>query len=309
VSHYPSSLGQSNLIRLWIISIAASWATSFAFIKVITQAGFGPFSTAAGRSVLTVIIFAMFLAMTSHRLSRDRQSLKTMLILGVFNGLLPNVLIALAMRDVATAPAGVIQASVPILVALGAHFFLQNERISWIQALGILVGLAGVLIVIGPVEIISAQKPWVGSLAMAGAAVCYAASTLYLRAQKPKDVMSITFGSQFVSALGAVLLTLLFERTDARQLTLVVASNFFGLALIATLIPTLLYFNLVKRVAASKTALVQFLLPLFTAVYGFWLLHEPFDMNIIWGGTAILVGMFIATYVKPAMAQTRSSNF
>ncbi len=165
-----SSFWQSNFgIRLWIIAVAASWGTAFAFIKIITQAGFGPFSTAAGRSTLTVIIFAFFLTITGHRLSRDRKSIQHMAMLGVSNGMLPNILIALAMRDLATAPAGVIQASVPIVVALGAHFLLRNERLNLMQTLGIFMGFVGACVVIGPTEIVNGQKSWIRSSTMAGA--------------------------------------------------------------------------------------------------------------------------------------------
>ena len=294
-----SNFWQSNWgIRLWIIAVAASWGTAFAFIKIITESGFGPFSTAAGRSTLTVVMLAIYLVITGHRLSRDLRSVQHMVVLGVFNGMLPNILIALAMQDLNTATAGAIQASVPIVVALGAHFFLRNERLNLMQIFGILVGLGGVFFVIGPIQILSGHKSWLGSLSMAGAAICYAASTLYLRANKPKDTLSVTLGSQIVSAIGAGLLALLFERTGGWHINTAVVFSFLGLAFVSTLIPLLLYFNLVKKVEASRAALVQYLLPLFTALYGIFLLNEPFAINVILGGAAILVGMAIATHRK-----------
>ncbi len=285
-------------IRIWIIAVAATWGTAFAFIKIIRAAGFGPFSTAAGRSTLSALIFAMFLPIIRHRFSRDRQSLRHMAILGLFNGLLPNILIAIAMHDLTTAPAGLIQTAVPIIVAVGAHFLFPSERLDHVRSIGVLVGFVGVVFVIGPAKIIAGNASGTGSAAMLGAALCYAASTLYLRSQRPEDALSVTLGAQIVSAIGAWVLLILFETQSPVHVDTAVVLNFLGLALISTLLPSLLYFNLVKQVDASRAALVQYLLPLFTALYGLWLLSEPLQENVLWGGLAILIGMSLATRVK-----------
>jgi drug/metabolite transporter (DMT)-like permease len=292
-------------IRLWIITVAASWGTAFAFIKIIRAAGFGPFSVAAGRSSVTAILFSLFLLAIRHSFSKDGKSLRHMAFLGVFNGLLPNILIALAMQDLATAPAGLIQASVPIIVALCAHFMFQQERLDIVQTIGVLIGFAGVIFVIGPAEIMAGRASLTGSLSMLGAAGCYAASTLYLRSQKPDDALSVTLGAQIVSAIGAWMLLTIFESHHALHFDGTVVASFLGLALIATLLPSLLYFHLVKQVEASRASLVQYLLPLFTAIYGVWLLREPLQANVLWGGLAILAGMSLATRMKVKKAHDR----
>jgi drug/metabolite transporter (DMT)-like permease len=285
-------------VCLWIVAIAASWGTAFAFIKVITLAGFGPWSTSAGRSGLTVIILAVYLMFARHKFLSDRVAIGQMVVLGVFNGLLPNVLIAFAMKDLATAPAGLIQASVPIFVALGAHFVFMSERLSKVQTLGVLMGFAGAVIVIGPADIMTGKTSWTGSAAMVCAAMCYATSTLFVRAQKPKDILSVTLGAQMVASVGAVVLAAIFENPMKWQVDQWVVLSFFGLSFISTLIPLLLYFKLLKTIAASRAATVQYLLPLFTGLYGFWFLHESLDAKIIFGGVVILAGMAFTNTAK-----------
>jgi drug/metabolite transporter (DMT)-like permease len=284
-------------IRIWIIMVAATWATAFPFFKQIREAGFGPFGAAAGRSLTSAALFAILLILMSHKIAKDKAILRHILLLGLFNGMVPNILIAFAMSDLATAPAALIQASVPILVALSAHFLFRYERLSALQYFGVLLGFVGVFVVFGPADILAGQKPWAGSLAMLLAAVSYTASTLYLRAKKPDDTLSITLGSQIVSGLCAAVLFGFLERDQAIRIVPSVILNFVGIALMSTLVPTILYFRLVKTVEAARASLVQYLLPVFTAFYGFWLLHEPFEWNVLWGGVAVMGGMILTTRV------------
>jgi drug/metabolite transporter (DMT)-like permease len=123
-----------------------------------------------------------------------------MLVLGVFNSVVPNALIAVAMQDLATAPAAMIQATIPVLVVLFGLVVAVGERPRAIQLLGIGIGLCGAGIVIGPDAILGGSKTLLGSAAMFGTACSYAFTTLYLRRAKPRDMGSAALGQQFIAA-------------------------------------------------------------------------------------------------------------
>ena len=67
-----------------------------------------------------------------------------------FNGWLPNVLVAFALTEIATAPAAMIQASSPLIVALFSHLLFVDERLTPQRFVGVLVGFIGMGILIGP---------------------------------------------------------------------------------------------------------------------------------------------------------------
>ncbi len=224
-----------------------------------------------------------------------------MLVLGVFNSVVPNALIAVAMQDLATAPAAMIQATIPVLVVLFGLVVPKGERPHALQFLGIAIGLCGAGIVIGPDAVLGGSKTMLGSIAMLGAACSYALTTLYLRYAKPRDMGSAALGQQFIAAPLALLLSWVFETQGDIAIDVTSIASLLGLALIATAIPTWLYFELVRMQGAGRASLVQYLLPVFTAGYGVLLLGEGLSTYLLFGGVVVLVGVWLATstHFKP----------
>jgi drug/metabolite transporter (DMT)-like permease len=221
--------------------------------------------------------------------------IRHMLVLGVFNSVAPNVLIAIAMQDLATASAAMIQATIPVLVVLFGLVLAIGERPRALQVLGIVIGLCGTGIVIGPDAVLGSTKTIVSSVAMFGAACSYAFTTLYLRRAMPRDMGSAALGQQFVAAPLALALSWALETQGVVAINLSLIACLMGLALVATAIPTWLYFELVKTHGAGRAALVQYLLPLFTTAYGIVLLGERASVQLVLGGAVVLVGVWLAT--------------
>jgi drug/metabolite transporter (DMT)-like permease len=118
------------------------------------QAGMLPLSITAARGALTALVIALWLFVTKSKFSTDRVTLRHMLVLGFLNGLFPHALIAIAMLKIESAPAAMILAIVPILVAVFGNFILPQDRLELRQWFDILVGSIGVLIVIDPRAVI-----------------------------------------------------------------------------------------------------------------------------------------------------------
>ena len=278
-----------------VFLVAATWGTAFAFIKVADHEGITPLGIAAARGGLTAVVFALWLLATRKPLSTDRLTLRHAAILGLSNGLVPNVLIALAMRQIESAPAAIIQASVPAIVAVIGHFVLRGDRLDLRQWIGIAVGFIGVLIVIDPLVVLRSNSTIMGSVAMLGAALSYASSTIYLRIAKPADPYSTAFGQQIVSAVAAFALMAVCAPQQSWDYPPSVWLALVGLAIVATAVPTILYFKLVSQVAATKAALVQYLLPIATGFYSVVLLKEGLRWGVVVGGAVVLVGVWLAT--------------
>jgi drug/metabolite transporter (DMT)-like permease len=281
--------------RVWLLGTAALWATAFAFIKIAAAAGLGPFAIACARSLLTGVLLVGWFLVLRRPFACDRDMVRHMLVLGVFNSVGPNVLIAIAMQDLATASAAMIQATIPVLVVLFGLVLAIGERPRALQVLGIVIGLCGTGIVIGPDAVLGSTKTIVGSVAMFGAACSYAFTTLYLRRAMPSDMGSAVLGQQFVAAPLALALSWALETQVTVAINLNLVACLMGLALVATAIPTWLYFELVKTHSAGRAALVQYLLPVFTTAYGVILLGERLSVQPVLGGAVVLVGVWLAT--------------
>lgn len=236
-----------NSILFQIVAIAALWATAFAFIKVAAQAGMQPLTITAARSALMAIVIALWLFMTKSKFSTDRVTLRHMVVVGFLNGLFPNALIALAMLQIENAPAAMILASVPILVAVFGNFILPQDRLDLRQWFGILVGFIGVLIVMDPRAVVGSDMISWGAIAMLGAAVSYAATTIYLRVTKSDDPYSTALGQQIVSTVLALALMVVWEPQQDWPQSVSIWLALAGLAVVVIAVPNILFFKLLSQ--------------------------------------------------------------
>ena len=86
-----------------LLFIAATWGTSFLFIKMAVADGLPPFILATVRAAFAGIAIAVWLVVSGAglRLPPTRAAL----VLGILNGFIPNILLAVALSRIDSAPA------------------------------------------------------------------------------------------------------------------------------------------------------------------------------------------------------------
>jgi drug/metabolite transporter (DMT)-like permease len=282
-----------------VLFIAALWGTAFAFIRIAAVGGMSPFALAASRGAIAALAIGIWFLATRRVIATDRLTLRHMIILGIFNGFLPNVLLVIALSRIESAPAAMIQAMIPILVIITAPFILAGERFGTRQLAGTLLAFLGVFILVGPSAVIGGRATLIGALAMMGVAATYAASAIYIRRTKPSDLVSAAFGQQVVATSAALILTLVFESHQSWQHAPDVWGAVAGVAIISTAIPMVMYFRLLTLVPAAKAALVQYLIPVSASIYAVLLLGERLRAEVLIGGMAVLLGVWIAARTTP----------
>ena len=216
MSSEDTHLGPFGLGIAWQMGlIAATWGTAVLFIKMAMTQGVPPFALAALRGGIAGIgIGAWLLAVGRPLAFAEWRECRHALVLGVCNGLIPNVMLALALTRIDSAPAALIQASTPLIVTALALIFLPGEKSTPRHYIGILLGLAGVALLIGADAILAADSSAIGALLVAAAACSYAISAVYIRITRPKDPAVTAFGQQVVATSAALTLTAIFEPTN-----------------------------------------------------------------------------------------------
>ena len=286
-------------LALQLVLIAAAWGTGVLFIKIIVGSGMPPFALAACRGGLAGLGIAFWLFVVQRQsVSLTLPTIKSMVMLGLFNGLVPNVLLALALSRIDSAPAGMIQAATPLFVVLLAALFLPSEHIRAKQIVGLILGTVGLFLVIGPTAITTGQATVNGALLVVLVAFSYAVSAVYLRRTRPANPTLIALGQQVVATSIAVALSAGFEREIIFAPNTTTWFSLLGLGILSTAGPTILYLGMLTSVPAAKAALVHYLVPLAAVVYGVALLGERLTMGAIIGGIVVLAGAWIAT--RPA---------
>ncbi len=147
-------MGNVSLSTLWLnlIVISGTWGSSFVLVKLITQS-MPPFAFAASRGFIAMSALLAWLALRSRTPPADDvpsrsspwKNIRHMVVLGTTNGWLSNVLTAAAVSRVDSAVVAMLQASVPLMVAVLAHFLFAAEPSraqQFIGTIGILLAWA-----------------------------------------------------------------------------------------------------------------------------------------------------------------------
>jgi drug/metabolite transporter (DMT)-like permease len=186
-----------------------------------------------------------------------------------------------------------IQASGPLIVAVLAHLMFADERLDARRLAGVLVGLAGMGVLIGPAAF-GAVEPW-GALAMVLVATCYAVGNLYVRLIPRADPARLALGQQLFSGIPATLLALAvlgpaaFAGVPDRILPLV------ALGVLATAIPILLFMRLIRGAGPTRASMVGYLQPVFAASLGVLFLGESIGAREFVGGAVVLAGVALVS--------------
>ena len=273
-----------------LLSLAALWGGSFAFIRVAVPA-LGPIWLAESRVALA---FAALFAVALIR--RDVPSLaahwRAYLAIGTVNSALPFALFSFAEQFISASNAAILNATSPFFGAIVAAAWLR-EPLTARKLTGMALGLAGVVLLVGwQGEPVSASM-LMAAVACLAAALCYGIGSVYAKARMTGiPSFAIAVYSQLAAAI--VLAPALPLAPPPSALSPLVAANVLALALASTAIAYLLYFRLIADVGPARALTVTFLIPLFGVLWGALFLGEPVAINMLSGCALILAGTWLA---------------
>jgi drug/metabolite transporter (DMT)-like permease len=274
-----------------LLVVAGIWGASFMFIKVAVEE-IEPIPMMAGRLALAAIVLLSLLLVQRgwQRSFRDlRAAGPGILLLGFANAALPFTLIAWGEQHIDSSIAAIANSPVPIFVALLALKFRPSERVRGLRLVGIALGFAGVAVLAG----FNPEGGWwavAGTLAVAAAALCYAASNLFTQARLGKiEPLVIATGSSLAGAI--VLLPLAVLQLPDEVPSTQALGSVAALGIVGTAIAYLFFYRMLAIYGASRAALVTYLIPPIALVYGIVLLDEPLTANALVGLVLTLGGV------------------
>jgi drug/metabolite transporter (DMT)-like permease len=297
------------LSTLWmnLIVISGTWGSSFAFVKLISES-MQPFAFAASRGFIAMAALLAWLALRrrtpptceNRSLASPWKNIGHMVVLGTTNGWLSNVLTAAAVSRVDSAVVAMLQASVPLMVAVLAHFLFAEEPFRPRQFIGIVTGLTGILLIVGPVAVFGGRGSLLGIAAMLLAALCYACGTVYGRHIASANPAALACGQQACGAIFAAMISLLFEpRAEWSQ----PADVWVLLAIVGVIcsaVPTALYLRLLARAPSVPAALVAYLQPVWATLLGWAMLGEHVRAAALLGTGIVVAGIVVTTRKPPS---------
>ena len=284
------------------------WGSSFLWIKVAVQE-IGPFTLVAFRLLFALLGLLIIAARQKQPLPRDRKVLLGFLFMGVFNTALPFTLISWGETRIDSALASILNGTVPLFTIVIAHFLLHDEKISLPRVAGLLIGFAGVVVLVSRDLGLSALSGNVwGQVAVLVASSSYALAATFsrkhLRGQPP-----LTQATMVVLIADALLwpAALAVERPWHFPALPVTWLALAWLGLLGSCLAYLLYFYLINTWGATRASLVAYVFPAIGLVLGIVFLGETADWRLMLGSLLVVAGIVMVnlkTRFRPAPAAT-----
>jgi drug/metabolite transporter (DMT)-like permease len=285
-------MNSRNSLVDWLLFVLLGflWGSSYLFIKIGVEAGLQPFTLIALRLLIGFALLAIVVAVAREALPRNPRTYGHLFVMGIFSVALPFSLITWAEQSTDSTLAAILNASVPLFVILIAAAALVDERITAPRVAGLVIGFAGVAILVGFDPGVIAGTNLLAALALIGSSISYAAGAVYARrnAHDLRPMIPALFQVGFALLVTAAL-ALLFERplTFPARFDAILAVVWLGLLGSGT--AYLVFFRLLGDWGATRTSLVAYLLPVFGIVLGAAVLHEPVDARTLFG-TGLVIG-------------------
>lgn len=275
-----------------LLVLSGLWGASFMFIKIGVRE-LAPTTLVAVRLGIGALTIAP-LALARHGARETGRQLRAafwpLVATGLVNSAIPIVSLSWAEKRIDSGLAAVIQASAPLFTALLALRFSRSERVGGLRLVGLLVGFAGVALLVG----VQPAGELAGGLAVVFSAFCYAVAAIYA-ARRVAHVPPLVTSLGALGAATLALLPLALVQLPSSFPSLGVVAAVAALGIGGTGLAYVLYYALLAGAGASRSILVTYLVPALALGYGAVFLDEPVTLAAVAGLALVLGGVALGT--------------
>jgi drug/metabolite transporter (DMT)-like permease len=276
-----------------LATLALIWGGAFAFIGVAVR-HVDPLTYVWLRLTIAAAAMWLFLKVKGQSLGLPREVWGSILLLALLNNALPFTLFGWGQTHIASGLAAILNATTPIWGVIVAHILTQDERMNPRKIGGVLLGFAGVAVMIGPTLLANIGTDAVAQLACITASLSYALAAVWARRFRRMGLspMSVTTGQLTAGAAMMLPLALLIDQPWTQPLPPLTAwGAIVALALFCTAFGYVLYFRLIDSAGATNALLVTLLVPPVAIFLGATLLGESLAPQDFIGLALIALGL------------------
>ncbi len=284
-------------VKIWLALIAVyiTWGSTYLAIRFAVES-MPPFLMAATRFLIAGgILYAW------RRLAGDlpprRLEWRSAAIIGLFLLLGGNGLVSWAEQRVASGIAALIVGSSPLWMVLIDAIRPGGVRPNWQTASGVLLGLAGIILLIGPNQFLGNSHSFdsLGIVALLLAALFWAIGSLYTRqAPLPNSPLLGTGMEMLAGSAGLLLAGTLSGEWGRLDLSGITARSLWGLAYLigfGSLVGFAAYTWLLRVAPTPLVATYAYVNPLIAIFIGNWLAQETLSLRLLIAAAVIVTAV------------------
>jgi drug/metabolite transporter (DMT)-like permease len=285
-----------------LIALSVLWGGSFFFVGIAVLA-LPPFTIVVLRVGLAAIALNVIVRAMGLTMSMDRRVWTAFFSMGLLNNMIPFSLIVWAQTHIASGLASILNATTPLFAVIVAHLLTKDERMNGWRFTGVVVGLAGVVLIIGPEALQGLGTNIVAQSAILAAALSYAFAGIFGRRFRALGIPALVTatGQLTASTVMMIPLAVVVDRPWMLPMPgLEIWGAVLGLVLLSTALAYILYFRILATAGATNVLLVTFLIPVSAILLSTTTLGERLEpkhftgMGIIGLGLALIDGRPLA---------------
>lgn len=272
------------------------WGSTFLWVAIATKET-SPFTVSAVRLAVGAAVVVAVIALLGADIRRAHAPaalgpwLRRGIVLALLAAVIPSVLLAFAQREISSGTASIVNATAPLWTALVAWVAIRGPggRVGAVQVAGLVIGLLGVAVLVGEAPT-SAEIE--GQLLVVLVALVYGSGGVYAQrvfAGAPPLTAAITstaIGAAIAAPFGVAGWIADPPTAGALGALVVLGATSSGLAYV-------IYFELIRRLGATRTLTVTYLQPAVAIALGVLVLGEELRLAHLAGLSLILLGIAI----------------
>ena len=278
---------------MMLLTLSVLWGGSYFFTGIAVRE-LPAFTIVALRVGLAALVLLAVLGATGIRIPTGRRAWAAFFGMGLLNNVVPFSLIVWGQTYIASGLASILNATAPLTTVVVAHFLTSDEKMTGNRLAGVLAGLLGVGVMIGPAALEGFGTSILAQLACLAAAFSYAFAGVYGRRFKRMGIepMATAAGQVTASSILLIPVALLVDRPWALGMPSLSAwSAILGIAVLSTALAYVLYFQILAVAGAANLLLVTFLIPVSAILLGSLVLGERLDPRHFLGMALIAAGL------------------
>jgi drug/metabolite transporter (DMT)-like permease len=274
-----------------LVGLALIWGVSFLLIKVAVH-DMSPTVLLLIRSLSGLIALSVIVKLMGRPILGDgwKTRVGSFAIMALTNAIVPWVAIAWGEERISSGLASILNSTTTLWTAVIIFWAMPGERPTRVGYLGVVIGLAGVVILVLP-DILAhgVSGNFLGAMAVLVASLSYATNAIYQRRKmRSVSVFDISIGQLAAAVIFAI--PLAAPSLPHVHLALTSMAAVVGLGAGATGVAYLLYYFIMNTLGAVRAAGVTLLVPVTAVFWGVVLLRESLSWAIVIGMAVILAG-------------------
>jgi drug/metabolite transporter (DMT)-like permease len=276
-----------------LLTLATIWGSSFLLIK-IGVADLPPLTLTTLRLFAATLLMLLLAAFARQTIRADARTWALILLTGLVGNAIPFLLITWGQQRIDSGLAAILMGVMPLVTYVLAHLFTADETLNGWKAAGVLIGLGGIVVLIGPDKLMTLGGEAVRQLAVAAAATCYGINALLVRKLAGQPPMAMITVFMLVSLIVVAPFSLALDTPWMLAPRPIPLAAVILLGVLQTALATVLMLAIIQRQGASFFSQINFLVPLIGVAWGMLILSERPAVNALAALAMVLAGLALA---------------